>query len=465
MNIVSKRSLWTILCVLIISLLTACSSNISTDQSNNNNTECTHTFGVWSTVNESTCTEEGLENRVCEKCGHEESKTISKKKHSIETIPAVPASCNETGLSEGKVCTICNEIIIKQKETPAEHLLTEETTVKATCSQVGEKTLLCSVCGYTYTEELPKTNHDFSIIESILAPTCTTDGSEKQICSMCNEEKTVSIKKTGHSPTSNNYCSVCKEALPVTLNLSNAEIQKAKSVAWISERTVTELEDEGRIRVMFSLLDDNKQAIAVPVLVEIIITNDNGEAVYKAIKKVSSSDFTTWSNAYGKSWFAAAVYVDYDEIEAGSNKKGKLSFRVYNDYVSFAEESFSLYDPLPVKKSSVVLPSLPATIHDYGIWDDIDTTVIITNITYEIDEDDLVLYFTGEKTYDSKGNSYSRSCQVGWKLYDSENYIVDSGTFFSPQIAVGEKFRDETENAYGVIKPGMTYTLKITNVD
>jgi hypothetical protein len=53
---------------------------------------------------------------------------------------------------------------------------------------------------------------------------------------------------------------------------------------------------------------------------------------------------------------------------------------------------------------------------------------------------------------------------VGWKLYDSEGYIVDSGIFYSPKIAVGEKFRDEVEYAWDVIKPGEIYTLVISNV-
>jgi hypothetical protein len=63
-----------------------------------------------------------------------------------------------------------------------------------------------------------------------------------------------------------------------------------------------------------------------------------------------------------------------------------------------------------------------------------------------------------------EGDRYSSTCVVGWKLYDSEGYIVDSGIFYSPKIAVGEKFRDEVEYAWDVIKPGEIYTLVISNV-
>lgn len=77
----------------------------------------------------------------------------------------------------------------------------------------------------------------------------------------------------------------------------------------------------------------------------------------------------------------------------------------------------------------------------------------------------MYIYFTGEKTYDSEGSKYSQSCKVGWKLYDSEGYILDSGMFYSPNIAVGEKFRNEKECAWDVIKPGETYKLVISSVD
>ena len=120
---------------------------------------------------------------------------------------------------------------------------------------------------------------------------------------------------------------------------------------------------------------------------------------------------------------------------------------------------------MPVKPTKIILPTLPEIISDYSYSGSKKSSVKITNITYEISDDDLYLYFTGEKIYDSEGNKYSRSCNVGWKLYDLDGYILDSGTFYSPAIAVGEKFRDEDERIYGVIKPGETYKLVISSVD
>ena len=143
--------------------------------------------------------------------------------------------------------------------------------------------------------------------------------------------------------------------------------------------------------------------------------------------------------------------------------EGEIIFDIYNDYVSFSSSTLTINEGLPLKATEIILPKLPQKIHSYNYDDSIESTVTITEITYEISGDDLYFYFTGEKTYDEDGKKHSASCKIGWKLYDSDNYIVDSDTFYSPAIAVGEKFRDEKEYVFDVIKPGETYTLKISN--
>ena len=39
--------------------------------------------------------------------------------HNIEILPAVAPTCEEKGLTEGKKCTKCDEIIVAQTEVPA----------------------------------------------------------------------------------------------------------------------------------------------------------------------------------------------------------------------------------------------------------------------------------------------------------------------------------------------------------
>ena len=421
-----------------------------------------HSYGSWEITTAATCTEEGVEMRTCE-CGDAETRPIAAGHSFGEWVVTIAATCTKEGI-EARTCS-CGE-----KETQliptVEHTYGNwKTTQGPTCTKTGVKTRSCTICKTAQTQTLPKTSHRYNSGKVTTAATCTTDGVKTYTCTSCKSTKTEAIPKLGHKPNSNNICTRCGEECPIDLNMTASEIADAKKVEWISERDIDNLEDEQQFRLMFSLKDENENWLKVPVVVTIKITNNDGKIVYKATKIVRVSDYSGWTNGYGKQWTAAAVYIPYSDIEPSTSDAGTVSFEVYNDYVSFDTSTLTISSGLPLKSTKIILPSLPKVIHDYYYDDRIDSSVKITNITYEVRGDDLYFYFTGEKTYDAEGNNYSQSCKVGWKLYDSDGYIVSSGTFYSPNIAVGEKFRDEKEYAWDVIKPGETYTLKISSVD
>ncbi len=239
----------------------------------------------------------------------------------------------------------------------------------------------------------------------------------------------------------------------------------ANKVQHLSDRSIQHNDDVGYFTLLFSLKDSSNTRIKAPATVDIKIVNDNGDTVYAATKAIDENDFGTWtSGLYGERLLASIKIYD-NEIVAGKVDSGNIYFTIYNsEHFSFNESTLSV-ENLPVMETTVNIPVLPKIIYDYAWDNDVTSKVKITEITYEVNGNSLDIYFTGEKTYDVEGNKYSRSCKVGWKLYDSDGYIVESGIFYSPQIVVGEKFRNEKEYAYNVIKPGETYTLEISNVD
>ena len=108
-----------------------------------------HSFGEWKTVKEATCTQDGDSERACE-CGEKETKKLPALSHTEVVDAAVAPTCTADGLTEGKHCSTCGAVIIKQDAIPAKHSYVE-TTVSPTVTEDGYILSTCSACGDSYT--------------------------------------------------------------------------------------------------------------------------------------------------------------------------------------------------------------------------------------------------------------------------------------------------------------------------
>ena len=114
--------------------------------------------------------------------------------HTVCTEKAVAPTCTENGLTEGKRCSVCNEIIIAQKIVNAKgHVYGEWVIItQPTESESGIKRRDCKNCEAFETDTVPSVSHDHSkyAVEymSAVTPTCTTTGLTKgEKCSGCGE--------------------------------------------------------------------------------------------------------------------------------------------------------------------------------------------------------------------------------------------------------------------------------------
>ena len=182
------------------------------------------------------------------------TETISSLGHDEVTDAAVEPTCAETGLTEGKHCRRCKEVLTAQetvkalghdfgewKQTTAPtctaagvdtrycsrcdatetssvdalgHNLTPTVSKAATCTEPGNPAYwTCSRCGnhfhdaagtnaFTAQEStvIPALGHDFSDWAQTAAPTCTTAGEETRSCPRCKSAEFRPVKATGHSP-------------------------------------------------------------------------------------------------------------------------------------------------------------------------------------------------------------------------------------------------------------------------
>ena len=165
-----------------------------------------HDFGEWTVTIPATCTEEGEEQRTCS-CGETETRPIEATGHTEAIDAAVAPTCTETGLTEGKHCSVCKKVLVEQEVVPAlGHAWDEgKVTTPATCTQEGVMTYTCERCGDTRTETIAKLPHTpgESVRENEKPATCEDAGSYELViyCSVCKAEisrETEAISPFGH---------------------------------------------------------------------------------------------------------------------------------------------------------------------------------------------------------------------------------------------------------------------------
>ena len=174
----------------------ACSQDGSSVQNESNEPTSVHTHTEQIVQGkDATCKETGLtEGKICSICGEtlvEQEEIPLSEEHTEKIVKGKSATCKETGLTDGKVCTVCGDTLVEQEEIPLSEIHTEKVVKgkSATCKETGlTDGKVCTVCGDTLVEqeEIPLSEeHDY----------------KEGICSICEAEDpnyvfTYSIKVT-----------------------------------------------------------------------------------------------------------------------------------------------------------------------------------------------------------------------------------------------------------------------------
>ncbi len=225
-----------------------------------------HSYGEWTLTKDPTQTETGGAKRTCTVCGDEETTvvpvltdttvwtvetqpstctqkgtstytsqygtvvvTLELAAHTEEVMPAVEPTCTETGLTEGKKCSVCGEILEAQKEIPAKghdygDLITE---VAATCTTAGTKAhYKCSACDTLFVEE---------------------NGEKKQVTA-----EDLTIPATGHTynaaETHSNKCVNCENVISfeeIVEIIKGLDHKEETTDTYLLKGEVTRLDDRG----------------------------------------------------------------------------------------------------------------------------------------------------------------------------------------------------------------------------
>lgn len=193
-----------------------------------------HEWGDKKQIREAGCVTTGEVQYTCQNCNEVKTETIPAKGHTIVTDKGVTPTCTQSGLTEGKHCSVCNEVIRKQKKlAPKKHHAVTDKAVEATCSKEGlTEGKHCSVCNQVLVEQkkVRKKRHVLQKKKGTPA-TCTEYGwTDRIFCTVCNTvtQRRVRIAPLGHTIvtdqaveatctqnglTEGKHCSVCNEVI------------------------------------------------------------------------------------------------------------------------------------------------------------------------------------------------------------------------------------------------------------
>ena len=217
------------------------SSTGSTTTSSTEPAPCQHEYEV--IQQDPTCTETGLKESTCYKCGDSQTKELTATGHDF-----LEATCTEAG-----ICRICGK-----------------TTGQPLGHDYGDRNEKCIRCGTV--PPAPDCTHSFQISEQI-QPGCTDSGSTTYTCSTCGYHYTQTTNATGHNYADANCL------LPKTCSLCSATSGTALGHSYGTEhlciRCGVEDPNKPADNGNFTVTVRNKSSQTIPNITVTVYVNDN----------------------------------------------------------------------------------------------------------------------------------------------------------------------------------------------
>ena len=164
-----------------------------------------HEYTVLVSTVPSTCVTLGHKVMKCANCDATTNVPLTEYgSHSPVTVTGTPATCTQTGLTDGVVCEVCGHVITAQQTiNKLEHEYTVLVNkVPSTCVVLGHDVMKCENCEATTDVALTEyADHTWNAGEITTAATCCATGTKTFTCTVCDDtrDETIAIDANNHT--------------------------------------------------------------------------------------------------------------------------------------------------------------------------------------------------------------------------------------------------------------------------
>ena len=199
-----------------------------------------HSWNQGEITKEPTCKEKGEKTFTCSICGNTKTEKVSTTDHQhMEIRNQKNPTCKEAGYSGDTYCADCGVKISSGQtiaKTKNHNWDGGVITTEPTCTERGEKTFTCTICGNTNTKKVNATGHSYGAYKVVKEPTNKRKGLKSKTCSVCGKIVYEAIPKTNFSPTDSsetnpdqNPQTSQKTTRKIKLNRRKLTLKKGKS--------------------------------------------------------------------------------------------------------------------------------------------------------------------------------------------------------------------------------------------